>query len=154
MKTLRLILALTLLISTPLFADATSDAKAHSDAFARAFAARDAKAIMALYADDARCVWPGEGEEAYGRAAIAKLVDNFIKSFPGSALTLKSQDSIALGTRYIATVGHWDQTVTMPDGHTETFHIRTTEILRKVGSKTLYVIDHASIGLPPPPAPK
>ena len=151
MKSCRSIVLFTLLMTTPLFADTASDAKAHADAFARAFAARDAKAILALYADDARCVWPGEGEEAHGRAGIGKLVDGLLNSFPNSTLTLKSQDAIALGTRYIASTGHWDQTVTMPDGHTETFHIRTTEILRKVGNKTLYVIDHASIGLPPPP---
>jgi uncharacterized protein (TIGR02246 family) len=145
----RWILGFTFLFTTSLFADATSAARAHSDAFARGFAARDAKAILALYADDARVVWPGEGEEAHGRAAIAKLVDHLVKSFPGSTLTLKSQEAVALGTRYIATVGHWEQTATMPDGKTQTFQIRTSEVLRKDGEVWLYVIDHASIGLPP-----
>ena len=56
MKTFRWLLVITLLTTTPLLADATSDARAHSDAFARAFAARDAKAMLALYADDARCI--------------------------------------------------------------------------------------------------
>jgi hypothetical protein len=35
----------------------------------------------------------------------------------------------------------------------ETYQIRTTEVLRRVGKEWLYMIDHASIGLPPPPAP-
>jgi uncharacterized protein (TIGR02246 family) len=154
MKTFRLLLAIALLTTTPLFADATSDARAHSDAFARAFAARDAKAMLALYADDARCIWPGEGQEAIGRAQIGKLIDGLLKSFPTGTLTLKSQDAMALGPRYIAVVGQWEQTATTPDGHAVTFHIRTTEVLRKVGTQWLYVIDHVSIGLPPPPPPK
>ena len=153
MKSL-LVFVVTLLLTIPLFADANSDARAHSEAFERAFAARDAKAILALYADDARCVWPGEGEEAVGRAAMAKLVDNMFKTSPANTtLTLKSQDAYELDTHHIATVGHWEETVTMPDGHKETYQIRTTEVLRKVGKVWLYMIDHASIGLPPPPAP-
>jgi len=85
----RWILGFPLLFTTSLFADATSAAKANSDAFARAFAARDAKAILALYADDARVVWPSENEEAHGRAAIAKLVDNLVKPPPGATLPSK-----------------------------------------------------------------
>lgn len=154
MKTFRLLLAISLLMTTPLLADATSDARAHSEAFARAFAARDSKALLAMYADDARCIWPGEGQEAIGRAQIGRLIDSLFKSFPNTTLTLKSQDAMAVGPRYIATVGHWEQTVKTNDGQTVTFHIRTTEILRKVGTQWLYVIDHVSIGLPPPPPPK
>ena len=154
MKSLPVFLV-TLLITVPLLADATSDARAHSLAFQRAFAARDAKAMLALYADDARCVWPGEGEEAVGRAAIANAIDSMFKSAsPNSTLTLKSQDAIAIDAHHVATVGHWDETVAMPDGNTQTVHIRTTEVLRKVGNKWLYVIDHASVGLPPPPPSK
>lgn len=144
----------TILLTVPLFADATSDARAHSAAFARAFAARDAKAMLAMYADDARCILPGEGQEAIGRGQIGKLIDGFLKSFPTGTLTLKSQDAMALGPRYIAVVGQWEQTATTPDGHPVTFHIRTTEVLRKVGTQWLYVIDHASIGLPSPPPQK
>ena len=148
----RWILALTVLVTTSLFADATSIAKAHAEAFARAFAAGDAKAIVAMYADDARVVWPGEGDEAHSRAAIAKLVGTLVKSSPNSTLTLKSQDAVAIGTRYIATVGHWEETMTMPDGKKQTFEIRTSEVLRKDGNVWMYLIDHASIGLPPMPS--
>lgn len=133
-----------------MLADATAVANEHSMAFQHAFAARDAQAILALYADDARVVWPGEGDEASGRAAIAKLVDNLVNSFPG-ALALKSQEATALGTRFIAIAGHWAHTITLPDGKTQTFEIRTTEVLRKDGDFWLYLIDHASIGLPPLP---
>lgn len=133
-----------------MFADAMAVANEHSMAFQRAFSARDAQAILALYADDARVVWPGEGDEASGRVAIARLVDNLVKSSPGTTLTLKSQEATALGARSIAIIGHWEHTITLPDGKTHTFQIRTSEVLRKDGDVWLYVIDHASIGLLPP----
>jgi hypothetical protein len=31
--------------------------------------------------------------------------------------------------------------------------VRTREVLQKVGGNTLYVMDHASIGVPPPAVP-
>ena len=49
-------------------------------------------------------------------------------------------------------LGQWKQDVKGPDGKVETIHVRSSEILKKVGGKTLYVVDHASIGVPPPPA--
>jgi uncharacterized protein (TIGR02246 family) len=153
MKTTPLRALLLLVAALPAAATDGDVAKAHSEEFARAFNARDAKAIVALYADDARIVWPGQGEEGKGKAEIAKLVDALLKSFPDSRLALKSQDAIAVGREYIATVGHWEQTVTTPDGKKAIVPIRTTEILRKSGKKALYVIDHASIGLPPQPGP-
>jgi uncharacterized protein (TIGR02246 family) len=139
------------LVAVPVLADATADARKHSEAFARAYMARDRQAILALYADNARCVWPGQGEEARGKAAIGKLVDGFLQAFPTGTLAVKSVDAMSLGNGYIATVGHWEQTFTGPDGKVQSVELRSTEVLRKRNGKTLYVIDHASIGLPPPP---
>jgi uncharacterized protein (TIGR02246 family) len=155
-KRLGLLVALCLVrVSVPAFADPTSDAKAHSQAFEHAANARDTKAVMALYADGARVIWPGQGEEATGKAEIEKMVSKFVADLPKYAkITLKSQTTIPLGSDYIATVGHWEETFTDPDGKHQTVSLRTTEIIRKQGGKTLYVVDHASIGLPPPnPAP-
>jgi uncharacterized protein (TIGR02246 family) len=134
-------------------ADPSADAKAHSEAFAKAFNAHDVKGVVALYAEDARAVWPGQGEEATGRAEIEKLAINAFKMFPDVKAVLKSQEVIALGKSYIATVGHWEETFTTPDGKLQTAQVRTTEILRKKGTQTLYVVDHASLGVPPPPEP-
>jgi len=145
---------LFLLVAVPAFADPAADAKAHSEAFARAANAKDVKAVLALYADDARVVWPGQGEEAKGKAEIEKLVTNALKAFPkDSQIVLKSQEAIPLGRGYIATVGRWEQSFTGDDGKKQTVAVRTTEIIKKQGSKTLYVVDHASIGTPPPTEP-
>ena len=149
------LLVLLCLISVPAFADPTSDAKAHSEAFARAANARDTKAVMALYADGARVIWPGQGEEATGKAEIEKMVSKFVAELPKDAkLTLESQTAIPLGNDYVAIVGNWEETFTDPDGKHQAVSIRTSEIIKQEGGKTLYVVDHASVGLPPPsPAP-
>ena len=143
-------IAVVFFIATPAFADATADAKAHSEAFARAVNAGDVKATLALYSDNARVIWPGEGDEAKGKAEIEKLIINTIKAFPGTKMTLKSQEAIPLGSGYIATIGKWEMSFKGSDGKTQTMEIRTSEIIKKQGHRTLYVIDHASVGLPPP----
>jgi uncharacterized protein (TIGR02246 family) len=140
------------LLATRAWADANADAKAHSDAFARAMQSRDVAAVVALYADDAYVIWPGEGQEAHGKAAIEKLVADFLKDPQGAPPTLKSQNVVDLGKGLIAVIGQWQQVVTGSDGKSQTIEVRTSEIIRKVGSKTLYVVDHASVGIPAPPA--
>jgi uncharacterized protein (TIGR02246 family) len=136
-----------MLLAGAVWADANADAKAHSDAFARAMKARDVAAVVALYADDAYVIWPGAGQEAHGKAAIEKLVADFMKD-PQSAPTLKSQNVVDLGNGSIAVIGQWEQVVTGADGKSQTITVRTSEIIRKVGNKTLYVVDHASVGVP------
>ena len=153
MKTFGFLIVLCFL-SMPALADPTSDAKAHSAAFEKAANARDTKAVLALYADDAVVIWPGQGEEANGKAQIEKLVSKFVAELPKDAkITLKSQTAIPLGSDYVATVGHWEESFTDPEGKKQTVALRTTEIIKKQGGKTLYVVDHASVGVPPPSEP-
>jgi len=148
------LLALTIVCLTAVRAAAgpAELAMAHSKAFERAANARDVKAVLALYAPDAHVVWPGQGEEATGTAAIEKLVADFMKDMPKDAkMVLESQTAIPLGGGQVATVGRWEESFTDADGKPQTADIRTTEIIKTVGEKTLYVVDHASIGLPPAP---
>jgi uncharacterized protein (TIGR02246 family) len=151
MKTLSIFVCLYLLAASA-SADTNADAKAHSDAFSRAMEAGDVAAVMALYADDAYLIWPGAGQEAHGKAAIEKLVTSFIKDSQGAPLVVKSQDVVDLGSGLFAVIGQWEQVVTGPDGTSQTIVIRTSEVVRKVGAKTFYVVDHASVGLPAPTA--
>ena len=55
----------------PAFADTASSARAHSEAFARAMNAKDVDAVLALYAEDARVVWPGLAMKRTGRSQFA-----------------------------------------------------------------------------------
>jgi uncharacterized protein (TIGR02246 family) len=152
MKHPRIVVALACLIASPALADPAADALSHSRAFERAVDAGDVPGVMALYAEDARAIWPGQGAEARGKPQIEKLVVETLKAFPGAKMTLESQDALPLGRGYIAVVGRWRMIVPAEDGKSETMQIRTTEIIKKQGTRTLYVVDHASVGLPPAPA--
>ncbi len=157
MNTLRTIkhvsmLLLNLWVTAALAADAATTARAHSEAFARAMNANDVAAVLAHYAEDGRVIWPGAGDEARGKPAIRRLIESTLKSFPaGSRLALHAQDAIALGGGYIATVSHWEQTYPRADGSLASSMFRASELIRVSGRQSLYVVDHASAGLPAPP---
>jgi ketosteroid isomerase-like protein len=131
-------------------ADATAEARAHSEKFAKACEAGEIDDVMALYTDDAHVVWPGAGEEAQGKPAIEKLAKNLCDPKSEAKFTLKSIDGISLDSDHIATVGHWEGSFKGPDGKRQVSQLRTTEVLQKAGSGWQYIVDHASIGLPPP----
>lgn len=143
----RFMLFLLLVVTTPALGDTASLARAHGEAFARAMDAKDVDLALAFYAEDARVIWPGIGDEAHGKIAIRALIDSTLKSFPkDSHLTLKSQEATALGDGYIATVSHWEQSYTQGDGTKATGQVRATEIIRVTERGSYYVSDHASFG--------
>ena len=127
-------------------------AKEIDEAFKRNCEAGNVPGVLALYAEDATAVWPGQGEEARGKANIEKLATNFCKNTTGLKLTIKSVEARSLGRDYIAIVGHWEVSFTEAGGKTMSADVRTTEILKNTGGKWLYIVDHASIGTPPPSA--
>ena len=136
------------------YADATAEARAHSEKFAKACEAGEIEDVLELYADDAHVVWPGAGDEAQGKDAIEKLAKGFCDPKTELKLTLKSIDGISLDSDHIATVGHWEGSFKGPNGKKAVSQVRTTEVLVKAGSGWKYIVDHASIGLPPPKAPQ
>lgn len=146
MKPLVIFLVLSV-VATSALGDTATVARAHSEAFARAMNAQDVDSALALYAEDARVIWPGLGDEAQGKIAIRALIDSTLRNFPkDSRLTLKSQEAVALGDGYISTVSHWEQSYTRNDGTQATARVRATEIIRVTERASLYVLDHASFG--------
>jgi ketosteroid isomerase-like protein len=94
-------------------------------------------------------IFPGLGDEAKGKEAIGKMAIGICKS--GTAKQVSS-DARSVGGDYIMNIGRWEQAATGPDGKPVTVVIRTTELLHKgADGKWRYLVDHASIGLPPPP---
>lgn len=144
-----LLLFVLSIVAMPAFSDTATLARAHSEAFARAMNARDIDSALALYAEDARVIWPGLGDEAHGKVAIRALLESTLKSFPSdSRLTLKSQEARTLGNGYISTVSHWEQSYTRDDGGHATAQVRATELIRVTGRTSRYITDHASFGRP------
>lgn len=150
---MKALIALVLVcLAAPAMADDAADVNALAQTFVRAWDAGNVKAALALYADDARVVWPGQGDEANGKAAIEALLTRTFQMFPKSGLVSKSQTPMALGNGYILNMGLWDQTIPGPGGQSATVRVRTTELLKRQGGKLVYVVDHASIGLTAPPS--
>jgi uncharacterized protein (TIGR02246 family) len=145
---------LVIALAAPAFADATADARAHDEAFAKACNAGDVKGVVALYAEDAVVVWPGAGEEAKGKAQIEKLAADLCDPKTKPNAVIKSEEGVALGDSHIAITGHWELTQTGPDGKRSTSQIRATEVIVKTPAGWRYVSDHASIGVPPPKTAK
>ena len=145
-----MVLGLTLVVAGPALADPTADARGVEDAFARACGAGDVKGVMALYADDAIAVWPGQGAEAKGKADIEKMAAALCRERGGAQFALKSLEALPLGDAHIVTVAHWEGTMPGPGGRRITTEVRSTEVLVKKDGAWRYLVDHASIGTPRP----
>jgi len=145
------VIVLVLGLTGRAFADATAVAKAHDEAFSKACAAGDVKAVVALYTDDAFVIWPGVGEEARGKAQIEKLATALCDPKAATKPVLKSDVGVQLDPSHIAIIGQWELTQTGPDGKATTSQLRTSEIIVKTAAGWRYVVDHASIGVPAEP---
>jgi hypothetical protein len=65
-------------------------------------------------------------------------------------LAIESLQVIPIDDSHVATVGRWRNSFTGPGGVHRTATVRTTEVLVKRDGAWRYLVDHASIGLPPP----
>ncbi|HYA35579.1 MAG TPA: SgcJ/EcaC family oxidoreductase [Candidatus Binataceae bacterium] len=138
-----------LFCANPAFAGSTDIGMAHSEAFEKACGSGNIPQVMALYEDDADVIWPGQGDVAKGKDAIAKLVSGYCKPGAGQ-LKLESQSSRELSPSYIVNVGRWKSVAAGADGKPTELEVRTTEVLhRGKDGRWRYIVDHASIGAPP-----
>jgi ketosteroid isomerase-like protein len=61
-----------------------------------------------------------------------------------------SADVMPIDATHVMNVGRWEVSATGPDGKPAVAVIRTTELIVKEGGTWRYLVDHASIGVPPP----
>jgi ketosteroid isomerase-like protein len=138
-------------LAAPAHADVPVEVRAHEDAFARACQAGDVASVLALYADDARVIWPGQGEESNDKTGLEKLATRFCKETKGLKIAIKSLEAKSLGADHLGVVGHWEITSTGADGKPVVAQMRAIEVLERRGGKLQYLFDHGSIGVPPAP---
>jgi uncharacterized protein (TIGR02246 family) len=150
-KVMAIVSAMVLSCSQSAFAaDALAIAKAHDSGVTKAVKDCKPQEMVDMYEDDAIAVYPGEGEIGRGKAEIKGLVEKFFTAFcPDDrkkfAVKDVSFDAIPLGPNYIMIIRIAD--ATDKDGNTARF--RATELIHKSDGKWRYVVDHASIGIPP-----
>ena len=149
MKLLVTAMSLALLVvAVPVMA-ADHAAQLTDQAWVKAMKANDLEAIMALYAPDAVAYFP-DGDYK-GKPAIRKSWTDFLAAFTvkdaTSEGTYETTGDTSLGW------GYWSMTV-VPKAGGEPIAMkgRATVVVRKIGGKWLYVVDHASVPLPPPPS--
>jgi len=147
-------LAFSLAFSVAAYASPIADAESVNDAFSKASAACDVPAVLALYEDNAVVIWPGQGEFAVGKAAFRKILETYCSGGVKQSFKVVSSDARQAGRDYIIHYGQLDITTRSPDGKASTLRVRTDELLHKSGGKWRYVVDHASVGLAPPPSAK
>lgn len=117
-------------------------------AWVKAMKANDLEAAMALYAPEAVAYFP-DGDFK-GKAAIRKSWTDFLAAFTvkdvTSESTYETTGDTSLGW------GVWSLTV-VPKGGGDPIPMkgRATVVVKKIGGKWLYVVDHASVPLPSPP---
>ena len=149
-----LALALSVMFSAAVFADPVADADSVNDAFYKAAAACDIPAVLTLYEDNAVVIWPGQGEFAVGKPAFQKILETYCGGGVKQSFKVVSSDARPVGKDYIIHFGQLEVTTQGPDAKPVTLRVRTDELLHKSGGKWRYAIDHASVGLPPPPGVK
>lgn len=138
-----------LLLAAPLLA-ADPGPKSLDDAWAKAAKANDLDGIMALYAPDA-LMYPPDAMEAKGKDAIRANYKGFLD-------TMTIRDAKLTDTHYEThgdiglAHGHWVMTVVpKAGGDPVQMEGRFSSVAKKIGGKWLYVVDHASAPMPPPP---
>jgi uncharacterized protein (TIGR02246 family) len=141
--------ALLSTLSAPLFA-ADSGAQALDNAFVKAVKAGDIDAVVALYAPDAMLYPPGE-MAAKGRDAIRAVWGGFLSANTVTECKLFETGYRTSGDTSIGW-GRFSMT-TQPKAGSAPFTLdgRYTDVAVKKDGNWLYVVDHVSAPLPPPP---
>jgi ketosteroid isomerase-like protein len=132
--------------------DPTAIAKSVGEKFAKACGSADVKTVLSLYRDDARVVYPGAGETATDRETLTKMVTATCTA-DGPKFELVGYKAVWADAAHtvVAAYGDWQVVMKGADGKTSTAPVRATEVLAKTKGGWKYVVDHASIGVPPAP---
>ncbi len=145
-------LAMILAFVTNARADALAIAKALDERVNNAVKQCRPQDLVNLYEKDAVAIYPGEGEIGRNKVEIERLVKNFFAAFcPDEKKKVAEKDlsfdAIQVGPKYIMIIRIVD--ITDRDGNPA--RLRTTELIHKSAGNWRYVVDHASIGVPPAP---
>lgn len=134
----------------PTNAEMIAAADALDDRFIAALNAGDAEALAAMYTGDA-ISFPPDAMEARGREAILAASKTMAEGMAGARFELIDQRNDVVGSVVIGW-GLWRMTMTGPDGAQVQVDGRYSDVKVNHDGQWLYMIDHASVPMPPPPA--
>ena len=132
--------------------DPSAIARSVGQKFDAACSAGDVKAVLELYRDDARVVYPGAGQVAANKGELRHIVEQTCVG-GGPRITLVGYRAVWIDAAHtaIGALGDWSMSGTDPDGKPLSIPLRATEVIVKTPAGWRYAVDHASIGVPPPP---
>jgi len=128
-------------------------AKALDAQFIDAFNRADLDGLLACYAADAdTTLFPPGAMDARGPEGIRAAFAQALAAMAGGKLELVDPDYTVLGEAVLAT-GHWRFT-TPASGTTPASEMqgRFTQVAVRRDGKMVYIHDHASVPMPPPPS--
>lgn len=129
-------------------------AKALDQKFMEAFNKGDVDALMSTYWNSPDLVvYPPGAMEWRGWQAAKESFKEFLANMKGAKLQLTEPNYKVAGD-VVMSWGKWRITMPTPDGKTMDMMGRYTDVKTKKDGKWVYIIDHASAPLPPPPAPE
>ena len=141
-----------ILVLSATFAGAEEGVSPLTEDFVKAFRANDLEGVVATYAPNAVFYPPG-AMEAIGTDAIRESWGGLFAAF-----TVKELNILEAAHEIHGDVAHgWGKFVMklIPKGGGDpvTMEGRFTDISKRIGGKWLYIMDHASLPLPPAPEP-
>jgi uncharacterized protein (TIGR02246 family) len=131
-------------------AAAQPGAQGVDEAWVAAIKANDLERVVALYADDA-VMYPPDEKEARGKAAIRANYQGLLKANTVTDARILETHGKTAGD-FSSSWGRGELTLAPKAGGPATaFEVRFTAIAVKRAGKWLYLVDHASAPMPPPP---
>jgi uncharacterized protein (TIGR02246 family) len=149
MKRLALIAATFFLTQSLVAAD--QGIAAVDQAWIKAITANDLEAVLALYAPDA-VMYPPDAMEAKGKEAIRDNYRGLLSAMTVQSATITDSHYQTLGDTSIGWGRFTLKMVPKAGGDPIQMDGRFSAVAKKIGGKWLYVADHASVPMPPPPA--
>jgi hypothetical protein len=145
-----MVCAMIIVVVTNAWADPLAIARALDDRVDNAVKQCRPQDMIDLYEKKAVAIYPGEGEIGRNKHEIERLVKNFFAAFcPDEKKKVTAKDvsfnAIAVGPKYIMIV----RIVDITDREGNPARLRTTELIHESAGRWRYVVDHASIGMPP-----
>jgi ketosteroid isomerase-like protein len=126
-------------------------AKALDEAFVAAFNRGDAEALSSLnWNSPDAVVFPPGMLEARGWSAIRKANAESLAALRGARIELIESHQIPAGDVVIGW-GKWRLSIPAPDGTVTEIIGRHTDVKAERDGRWVYLLDHASVPLPPPP---
>ena len=126
-------------------------AKELDQRFIEAYNNRDVDAVMETFWNSPELVSfpPGKMETRGWEAAKESFQEDFT-NMPEFVLELTEMNYLVSGDEVVG-YGTWRFTLSLPDGESMTMDGRYTDVKAKRDGKWVYILDHASAPMPPPP---